>query len=176
MLWRTHTLAGLNTLWILSLVPDAVTVQSIAPLILLSAVGALLPDLDAIQSKIKNVSLLNIYPLVNVSLIVNRLFGHRGAMHSPGSLLIVGVLSLPLALWLGWPYSAALWLGYASHLIMDACTIRGIPLFPFSTNRGHLLPTQLRIVTGSEIEEACLAVLAVSFLLFLLNHLSSLIS
>lgn len=176
MLWRTHILAGMNTLWLLSVIPETVTLQTIAPLILLSATGSLLPDLDAVQSKIKNVSFLEIQPLVHVSNIANRLFGHRGALHSPISLAVVAILSFPLAFWFGWSGSAAFWLGYASHLAMDACTVRGISLFPFSSKRGYLLPRFMRIVTGTVMEDLVFAMLSISLIQFLLIYVTRLIS
>ncbi len=176
MLWRTHILAGMNSLWVLAVIPQAVTPDTIAPLIALSAIGSLLPDLDAVQSKIKNVSVFKIKPLIHVSLIFNRLFGHRGALHSPISLLFVAVLAVPLAFWFSWPYSAALWFGYASHLTMDACTIRGISLYPFSGKRINLLPASLRVTTGSVAEDVIFTLLALALMRFLLIYVLRLIS
>jgi membrane-bound metal-dependent hydrolase YbcI (DUF457 family) len=45
---------------------------------------------------------------------------------------------------------AALSLGYASHLVGDACTRGGIPLFYPNRRSYRLLLRKIRVVTGSE--------------------------
>jgi membrane-bound metal-dependent hydrolase YbcI (DUF457 family) len=52
-----------------------------------------------------------------------------------------------------WLCVTALSLGYASHLVGDACTRIGIPLFYPQGKTFHLLPIHCRVTTGSEYEE-----------------------
>lgn len=47
-----------------------------------AVVGALVPDLDATESKIKHVRVMGIKPFVPVYRAINREFGHRGLLHS----------------------------------------------------------------------------------------------
>ena len=172
MLWRTHALAGINSLWLLVPLPHAVTPDTVGPMAAFAAVGALLPDLDSTRSKIRSVEIKGVRPLVPLSLLVSRAFGHRGLLHSLPGWLGFGFLCLPLASWTGWQAALALWLGYGSHLAADACTRSGIPAWPNRRNRRlHLLPSGLRFVTGSPAEDALLPLLAVCALWLLLRFL-----
>lgn len=105
----------------------------------LCSVGSLLPDLDHPRSIAGSL-------LPFVSWPVNKIIGHRSLTHS---FLIVG-----LAVLFSWAYSTNLFplaLGYAVHLLGDACTIQGIPFL----KRGHLgIPGFLRFRTGSVAETA----------------------
>jgi inner membrane protein len=116
-------------------------------------VGALVPDLDAVESKIKHAKVIGIKPLVPVSKAINREFGHRGLLHSLWGWAVWTTLILPLSVMIGWLPVAALSLGYVSHLAGDACTRTGIPLLYPKLGRWFLLPPRLRIATGSAIEE-----------------------
>ena len=60
---------------------------------------------------------------------------------------------LPLGVMIGWLPVASLLLGYASHLVEDACTKTGIAVLYQNSKRYHLLPAGICIVTGSEYEE-----------------------
>ena len=120
----------------------------------------MVPDLDAVESKIKHVKVINIKPLVPVSRAINRDFGHRGLLHSLWGWLIWTTLILPLGAVSGWLPVASLSLGYASHLAGDASTRTGIPLFYPQRTNYHLLPIRIRIVTGSEYEEVFFVVFA----------------
>lgn len=85
MLWRTHTLVGISSLWLLAPLPNVLTTETIGPLAVLATLGALLPDLDAQQSKIRSLEVRGLRPFVPLSLLANRAFGHRGLLHSlPG--------------------------------------------------------------------------------------------
>lgn len=171
MLWRTHTLVGISSLWLLAPLPNVLTTETIGPLAVLATLGALLPDLDAQQSKIRSLEVRGLRPFVPLSLLANRAFGHRGLLHSLPGWLGFGLLCLALALWWGWEASLALFLGY-SHLAADACTKSGIPGWPNNRSRRlHLLPPGLRFVTGSPAEDALLPLLAFSALWLLLRFL-----
>jgi inner membrane protein len=99
---------------------------------------------------------------------LHQALGHRGLLHSAAGLALLAVLvALPLGLWLGWQPAAALVLGYASHLALDASTRSGIPLCYPDRTRRFLLPPYLRVTTGSPEEEAVFLTLALlAFALF----------
>ena len=96
--------------------------------------------------------------LGGVSGLVNRLPGHhRGWTHAPSAAILVCALAsalgpaiAPALPGLGVAFSC----GYLSHLLADALTIRGIPLWwPGVTQPSlHLLPRHLRVRTGSSSE------------------------
>lgn len=171
MLWRTHALAGINSLWLLYLVPGVLTPHTLPPAIAMAALGSLLPDIDAVESKIKHLGAFGITPFAPVAVIVNRSFGHRGLMHSPVTLVPVAILSVVLSFWIGVVPGISLLLGYGSHLAMDALTRSGIPLLPISQKRLHLLPLRLRIVTGSFQEDILMFCLALALMPLLLHFL-----
>lgn len=172
---RTHLLLGVNSVWLLALVPGAVGIagpdgHNPGLLAGVAALGALLPDLDAPQSTVKSLRLGKYFqPFWLPATLLHRAFGHRGLLHSLLGLGGTGLLlALPLGLWLGTPSALALLLGYASHLAGDACTKSGIPLrFP-NPVRWHLLPPPWRLTTGSQAEEVVFALLAGTALLLLL--------
>jgi inner membrane protein len=179
MMGRTHLVLGINTLWLLEVEPLASLVARDPmrfPLCLgAAALGALLPDLDAGQSLLSNLSLGGVRPLLLPARAISRTLGHRGVLHSLTALGVLGVVSLPIVRFeeLAW---LALLLGYLSHLLGDACTKRGIPLFHVPLLRPrrspvHLLPQALRLTTGSLAEEAVFVLLASAALTLLLRHL-----
>lgn len=110
------------------------------PLIICAIFGSLLPDLDhpgsILGKKVRFIS----SPL-------SRLFGHRGFIHSPLLCLLIGVLlqsfypTIPTAykpFYLG--ATLGITIGYASHLILDAFTVSGIPLLsPISRKKYRLM-------------------------------------
>lgn len=171
MMGRTHALIGVNALWLLTVVPDGVTASNLALLSATAALGGLLPDLDAAESKIKHLRLGDLKPFVFLSLPLHRALGHRGLLHSLVGLSLIASLALPLAFRWGWQPSVALVLGYASHLLADSCTRSGVPLLYPASDRFHLLPPHLRIVTGSPTEDALFPFLIAAAALLLLTHL-----
>jgi len=171
MMFRTHALFAVSSLWLLAAVPHGLTSQNVGILSVAAVVGAMLPDLDASASTIRSLSVGGVQPFVPLSSIVHRAWGHRGPLHSLAVLAGIGVLLLFLVPWWGWPISAALFLGYASHLAADACTRSGTPLWPGSPRRVYLLPRRLRFVTGSAAEDGLFPVLVAAVFLLLLTHL-----
>jgi inner membrane protein len=171
MTWRTHTFFGVTSLWLLAPVPHLLTAATLGPLALFAAFGALLPDLDASASKIRSIGIGGVQPFVPFSLLIHRTWGHRGLLHSPLGLLLAACAAGILAL-LGYGLPAlALLLGYASHLVADACTRSGIPGWPNRADRRiYLLPYPLRFVTGSAAEETLIPLLALSVLLLFLTY------
>lgn len=101
-----------------------------------AALASLLPDLDSPVSTLGK--LLPINPL--------RIFHHRGALHSA----LVLILIMSIYLYTGELWQLFIFAGYTSHLIADALTVKGIPLFyPLPINF-RLSP--LPILTGGIID------------------------
>ena len=171
MMGRTHALAGVASLWCLQAFPSLLQPELLAPLSLLAVLGALLPDLDATQSQIKNLSIAGITPFAPLALLLNRTLGHRGLLHSALGWITVTVLLIPLAWFGGVTVPLTLSLGYGSHLATDACTKSGIPFLYPNRRRYHLLPRPLRLTTGSMAEEAVFAFFAVTTIGLMLRQL-----
>lgn len=113
------------------------------------ALGALIPDIDHTGSSIgRKVPLLDN--------LVSALFGHRAFTHS----LLILFLAFFLFTQTSWPGALefGIWLGMASHMVLDMLTKQGIKLFwPLKTNIG--LPGG--ITTGGAIEKGFLTLLIV---------------
>lgn len=82
---------------------------------------------------------------------------HRGPTHTLIALALVGVLVAVAASLLVPEMAAAIaagaLVGYGAHLLADACTPHGVPLFaPLYAPDVHLLPRRCRIRTGSGAE------------------------
>lgn len=160
MTWRTHLMGGLAMLWLLAPAsPDTLVLATIP-----AALGALLPDLDAGESKLSYASMYGKAPLKPLSVQLFRRLGHRGVLHSFLAWVVVtltgGILS-GLAVHTLAP-GVGLSLGYLSHLLLDACTRSGVPLFWPNSARVPLLPYRLRITTGSLAEDVVFALLALA--------------
>lgn len=127
-----------------------------------SLLGSRLPDVDQLGARIHRRTRIErrslIARLTGRALrlpmtIFATLATHRGATHwllsgAATTILLAGVagaLSPPLAL----PVAIGCGCGYGAHLLADACTPHGAPLFgPASARRIHLLPPGMRVVTG----------------------------
>ncbi|MCW3053460.1 MAG: hypothetical protein JWN14_2630 [Chthonomonadales bacterium] len=171
MMWRTHAFFGVASLWVLTPVPGLLTSTTLGPMALFAAFGALLPDLDASESKIRFLGMGSVQPFVPLSTLMHQAWGHRGLLHAPLGLLFAASGAGIVAL-CGYGLPAlALFIGYASHLVADACTRRGIPGWPNRADRRiYLLPYDLRFVTGSRAEEALVPLLALAVLMLFLTH------
>ncbi|MBV9470994.1 MAG: metal-dependent hydrolase [Abitibacteriaceae bacterium] len=172
MTWRTHTLFGVSSLWLLTSFTNPSDLSNFAVLVACAVSGSLLPDLDAAESKIKHFSVGGIQAFAPLSNEIHQRLGHRGFLHSLLGSGLVGLLALPLLPVLGWSAWAAFLLGYLSHLVADGCTRSGVPLLHPRLIRYYLLPSWLRITTGSLAEEMLLPFLAIPVFLLLLSHLS----
>lgn len=98
-----------------------------------TVVGSLFPDIDNSQSKLGR----RVKP---ISIILNKLFGHRGFIHSPCNLLLIfAAAAIFMAVWNSFIYLPVLIgfsIGFITHIILDAITKGGIPfLYPFSKKR-----------------------------------------
>jgi len=176
MTWSTHLMAGLNSLWILEAFPggQAFSNENFALTVAAAALGSLLPDLDAAESKIKHLQIGGVKPFLLPSQLIHRQTGHRSLLHSLIALVYVALFGIVLAACLGTTAALALWLGYATHLATDACTRAGIPLLYPRMKRFHLLPKPLRIITGSQAEDVIFALLSLNAIVLLLRHLLTL--
>jgi inner membrane protein len=170
VMWRTHVLGGVCSLWLLAPVLGGNDAANVGVLAAVAAFGALLPDLDAAQSKIRSLGAFGIQPFNPVGAAVSGMLGHRGFLHSPKALVFLASCAAVLSMWIGSAPAAALWLGYASHLALDACTKSGIP---GRSGRIFLVPPFLRVVTGSPNEDAYFMLLAAAASALLLVHLSA---
>ncbi len=172
MTWSTHSLFGVNAVWLLvpllPVVPDA----NIGVLCAVAALGSLLPDLDASESKIKHLKLpgAEFKPFLLAAVVVSRTDQHRGLLHSLCGLGLASILAVSIVPWSGGAASAAFLLGYASHLLADSATKSGLRLFYPSPKRYYALPKALRITTGSLAEEALLPFLAAGAMVLLFRH------
>lgn len=173
MTWRTHVLAGTSSVWLLGLIPGALTLDTLGISLVAAAFGALLPDLDASDAKVRALGIGGIRPFVPLSEVVYRSWGHRGPLHSYVGLIGAAAVGIVFGRALSWETGLAFWLGYASHLATDACTKSGIPLLSVTSKgpRFHLLPPLLRFRTGSQAEEMLLPFLAVATALLVFTHL-----
>lgn len=132
-----------------------------------AAVGALLPDIDTPTSLIGKVC----PPL---SQALERQWGHREVTHSLAAALMLALAMMPLGWWIGYPgWAIALVVGYGSHLLLDAATKSGVPLFYPSTMRAVIPGKEsLRIASGSRQERLlCVAMVVVFVALLPLNTL-----
>jgi inner membrane protein len=181
MTWRTHVLGGVAALWLLEGVQghansgigiNAFATLGDSPIVwaFCAGMGALLPDLDAQESKIKNLSIFGIRPFLLPADFLHRSLGHRGMLHSAlGLMLMALVVGIPIGIGLGATAMMTLVLGIASHLALDASTKSGIPLWFPNPQRVHLLPSRLRITTGSQAEDGVLIALALLVALYFLQ-------
>lgn len=154
-------------------------------LALVAGLGALLPDLDAAESKAKHLVFsfrlggerIHVAPLSFPALVLSSTLTHRGPLHSLLGFVAVGVLiGMPLALVVSWTAAVALLLGWASHLALDACTKSGLPLLWPNLRRIRFLPPILRVTTGSDAESLVFALLASLSLALLLSALPGALS
>lgn len=104
-------------------------------------VGSLLPDSDLPNTKIG-------IKLPYISNLINRLFGHRGFVHTPlcGALIAVGLyaaINKLIGPEYAWIAAAGLICGYSVHLFQDMFTKGGIPLF-YPISRSRISFTKLR--------------------------------
>jgi inner membrane protein len=173
MTWATHALFGISCLWLLGPVPPELLGYDMGTLATVAALGALLPDLDASESKIKHLKLLgtSFKPFLLPAQVVHRSDQHRGLLHSLAGLGMIGVIAAPAVWWVGWAPVVVLLLGYASHLFADSATKNGVLLLYPLRQRYHLLPKGWRITTGSQAEEIVMAITGILSLSLLFQKL-----
>lgn len=116
----------------------AATPQDTALIVGISAIAALLPDIDHPGGTI-NRKLI-------VTKLVTLLVGHRGITHSVWVLAMIAGLAVQTGLLT----MQAVALGYGVHIAVDMLTSAGVRLFaPLSRRSFHLLPRPVRLRAGS---------------------------
>lgn len=124
MTGATHILGGIAAGVIGSSMMGLEGVSAVS-FICTAIVGSLFPDIDLCTSKVGAKA-------KPVSFFISRTFGHRTLFHSP---LLYAVIYLLLSHYFPGSYSwiFAFTLGAASHLLLDMCNFKGIPLlYPYS--------------------------------------------
>jgi membrane-bound metal-dependent hydrolase YbcI (DUF457 family) len=106
--------------------------------------------------------------LGTLSWLVRRVVSHRGFTHTVFCTALIGLAATwgSLRLVGSWVPGIALTIGYASHLVTDAMTYRGIdpfqPLVPFTI---HVLPPGLRFGNGGVREGVAVFTIVVAAIL-----------
>ncbi len=156
---HTHAIWGANMAW-LAIFAGSLNESAIL-LVVLGALGGLLPDIDASESTIHKLS-------YGLTAPIGMLLRHRGILHSLIAVIGVGVISslivgayLPLA-------PLVITSAYASHLILDAMTKMGVPLlYPFSAPF-RIFPKSLSAKVGGFFDHGLFIVGGLSLISFLL--------
>jgi inner membrane protein len=162
----THALAGACTagLFLTFAIPHQY------PLLALSAVSgfaALLPDLDNTESTIENIRFGGYRLLKGPAFIIDKLFKHRGFLHSLLSVALLAFVLLGFLPQIPIEIHITILLGYVSHLVTDSMTPEGIPWFYPWEFRATLLPKILCVTTGSFMETLVFVGLIVLYAIFL---------
>jgi endonuclease YncB( thermonuclease family) len=132
------------------------------PAVLAAAATSVLPDADHPKSWVG-------HQLGSVSEELNRLFGHRGFLHSLLALILVTfILGLPLWWMVGRPAPMiAVGVGYGSHLFADMMTLGGVQLF-WPSRLIAVFPgrDEYRVASGGNSERVFVAFALIFALLF----------
>jgi inner membrane protein len=134
--------------------------------------GSWLPDADRLGARVhrrgwvarRHLAVAALGAVLRLPLVVFALLArHRGLSHTLAACGLLAAVAGLLAAVLGGVGAAAAAgcaLGYCAHVLADACTPSGVPLWwPVSRRRVWLVPRPLRIRTGS-LREALLALAA----------------
>jgi len=109
--------------------------------------------------------------LGTVSWVLRRFVSHRGATHTLACAAVIGLLAVwgSVRLFDSPVPGIALLIGYLSHLVTDAMTIRGVDLFsPLVPLTVHVLPPGLRFRNGGTMEmiAVCTVIFGAAFAAF----------
>jgi membrane-bound metal-dependent hydrolase YbcI (DUF457 family) len=160
----THQIAGVGLAGVSVAAADARGASAVV-LIAGAWVGSLVPDADLAGARAyrrtrfeRRVPLLwPVGPLLRLPIRLLTLLPHRGFTHSVLACALAALLSALAASLidpdLALAATVGVAIGYGSHVVADACTPSGVPLWaPFSRRRRWLLPARARIRTGSARE------------------------
>ena len=107
------------------LIISSFDIQNKTIFIIILLIASVLPDIDSYKSKIGK----KVKPL---SFLINIFLGHRGIFHS----LFLLILILLFIMLINYEITAAFFIGYLSHLVLDSLTPEGVMfLYPFSKKR-----------------------------------------
>jgi membrane-bound metal-dependent hydrolase YbcI (DUF457 family) len=149
------------------------------------AFGSLLPDIDHPDSSLANEKVIGVPIFLPFAWVIGKVFGHRGVTHS--LLAVAALIALGKVSQLSWDVAGLEWLrvagealrfvwddlgigwlivwGYAWHLIADAMTRSGIPLFWPLTSRFGIPPLRaLRFTTDTWPEYLVVVALTIACL------------
>jgi len=174
---RTHDVIAFSALTTVAVVnpPSEITIPTVFACVVGNIVGSLLPDLDQATNR-----LWDLLPWGdNLGRIFRRLFlGHRTLSHS-----LLGVIIFDYILWKALPVFLnpnyinpflvhdAIMIGVISHLISDAVTKDGIPLFfPLPVKIGFPPLEALRIKTGGWIEKYLIMPASAAYIFWLIGR------
>lgn len=145
---RTHLLAGTAAGSVAAAVTyNATGSWKIATGVLgFTMIGSLFPDIDNTQSMLGR----KIKP---ISFIINKIWGHRGFIHTPFNMLCLSAIALFAIYFYSsqWciPFLIGFMVGMGSHLLLDAITKGGIAfLYPFSQKKFNFT----KMKTGGKAE------------------------
>lgn len=109
-----------------------------------SVLGSLLPDIDSREATISKM----LPPVTTLlSKLINNLFGHRGLIHYPIFWMILLGFTLPQNFNL-----IGLYFGVFGHLLLDACTYKGIPGLTWAFNKKstfRIFPKKWKMYVGT---------------------------
>lgn len=119
--------------------------------LMLVAIGSFLPDIDHPSGALAQKKILGLRLLKPFAHGIGVVFGHRGATHSLLVLVaIVAVGEWPVYPWAGYNIGWLIGWGFILHLLADALTKAGIPLFwPLKIRFGLPPARHLRFGTGT---------------------------
>jgi inner membrane protein len=87
--------------------------------------------------------------LLGLYILGAAIFGHRSFTHSLLALLYIGLTSILISP----TYSSAVMIGYGSHILADACTKKGVPLFwPFLRKNFSLSQLGIIVRTNGTVD------------------------
>lgn len=162
----THALGGAATALLFIVAP----IPHTTPLLMLSGIAAfaaLFPDLDNSESTLEHITIGGIEPFKIPAFFIDKLFKHRGFLHSLLAVALLSFILLGFFPMLPTDIVIAVLLGYLSHLFLDGITPVGVPwLYPWE-NQFALLPKFLCIRTGSFMENIFFIGLVVLYVIFL---------
>ena len=129
-----------------------INILSSIPLLVVTGIGSLLPDIDHSQSLLGKL----FYPIAKW---INRHFGHRTLTHSIPIVVTLWVVSATIESFVSDNYhlTITLCLAYFFHIILDMFTISGVKLmYPFQRDRIYVMigRKDLRMRTGDVKAEA----------------------
>ena len=173
MNYRAHKIGGTCSGIIASALlfadnPSVLNIVSSLLIISGASLGSIMPDIDKPTSKVGRNIFIN--PL---SKVIHKQFGHRTITHS----VILSVLFLSILVASSYMYkdipfyfysnfTIGFSVGYLSHLLLDALTVEGIPLFyPFSKRKYRFMKFR---TSKHENLVSTLCLVATGFLLYLI--------
>ena len=158
MTGKTHLVFGLVSGGLVGLSLYQPEWLTLAGFTFCSAFGSLSPDVDNPKSIISK-------PIKLLSKAINKMFGHRGLLHSPVYCIFLYFLGAFLLkrynLHNFFPLLYGFLFGYVGHLFLDLLTSGGISVFyPFSRKRYRIL----KIKTGGVSEGIAIAIVGLIIL------------